>query len=86
MPSPHAGHFTDLSAKALDAFSKKHATRERGLQISRLVIRLSANAVRAVHRGEYQKAEELIAEARTSLTDSSRQPGHLLCRLLGGRP
>lgn len=67
MPSTHANHFLEISDKGLDEFAKKHETRERGLQISRLVIRLSANAVRAVHRGEYLKAETLIAEARMSL-------------------
>ena len=70
MPSTHANHFSEISDKALGEFTKKHETRERGLQISRLVIRLSANAVRAVHRGEYEKAETLIAEARTSLQDT----------------
>ncbi len=71
MPSPHANGFADLSAKALDAFGRRHAARERGLRISRQVIRLSANAIRAAHRAEFDRAKALIAEGRASLGKSA---------------
>ena len=70
MPSSHAEGFAALSAKALAAFSNKHAAREQGLRISREVIRLSANAIRAVHRGEFEGAQELISEAKTHLKET----------------
>jgi len=50
----------------------KHKAREQALALSREVIRLSANAIRAVHRREFQAAEELLAKASNNLrqTDS----------------
>lgn len=45
----------------------KHRAREEALPLTREVIRLSANAIRAVHRGEFEAAEELIAKGRARL-------------------
>jgi translin len=45
----------------------KYAAREQGLKLSREIIRLSANAIRASHRGEFERAEALIAEARAAV-------------------
>ena len=69
MPSIHADSFAQLSAASLDTFTQRHDARERGLRISRQVIRLSANAIRAVHRSEFDRARELIAQARADLQD-----------------
>jgi translin len=41
--------------------------REKGITESRLVIRASANAIRALHRGEFENADELIEEAGSIL-------------------
>jgi len=62
-------------AKALDAlnehvrasFVAKNAARETALPLCREAIRLSANAIRAVHRKEFAPARELIAKAGTQL-------------------
>ena len=69
MPSIHADSFSQLSAASLETFTQRHDARERGLRISREVIRLSANAIRAVHRSEFDRARELIAQARTDLEE-----------------
>ncbi|MGH2689677.1 MAG: haloacid dehalogenase [Actinomycetota bacterium] len=53
----------DLHA-VLDA---KNAAREQGLVLSRRVIRLSANAIRAIHRGEREVADSLLGDARDGL-------------------
>ncbi len=45
----------------------RHDAREVALSASRDAIRSAANAIRAVHRGEDARAEELIADARGSL-------------------
>lgn len=45
----------------------KHRAREQALALTREVIRLSANAIRNTHRGEFAKADELIARARDNL-------------------
>ena len=69
MPSLYADSFAQLSAASLETFTQRHDARERGLRISRQVIRLSANAIRAVHRSEFDNARELIVQARTDLEE-----------------
>jgi translin len=48
-------------------FSAKDAARERTLHISREIIRHSANTIRAIHRQETPKANQLLASAQTLL-------------------
>lgn len=55
---------TDHARSVLDA---RFAAREQGLAGSRRVIRSSANGIRALHRGEWEKAAELISEAGEEL-------------------
>ncbi|MBN2462414.1 MAG: haloacid dehalogenase [Dehalococcoidia bacterium] len=50
-------------------FSDKDATREKVLRLSRDVIRYSANAIRAIHRREEVKAEQLLGSARALLEE-----------------
>ena len=64
---PDLESLADEVRQVLDA---KHAARERGLQNSRKVIRLSANAIRSLHRGETSRAEDLMEEAASLLEDS----------------
>lgn len=47
----------------------KHRSREQALPLCREVIRYSANAIRALHRGEYEDAESLIDQGRVKLTE-----------------
>src|SRR5690606_12377612 len=44
-------------------FSEKYQARDRALQLSREIIRHSANAIRAVHRGEVESGRKLLATA-----------------------
>lgn len=53
-------------------FIDKNEARERALLLCREALRHSANAVRAVHRGEYHQADELTARAR-ELLDQAKQ-------------
>lgn len=48
-------------------FAAKDAAREKTLRLSRDVIRYSANAIRAVHRQEETRAEQLLSSARALL-------------------
>lgn len=48
------------------------AARELGLTNSRKVIRLAANAIRAIHRGERDRADELITESGRLLAEARR--------------
>jgi translin len=52
-----------------DRFDAKVSARERALPAARRSIRASANAIRAVHRGESERALELIGESRAALDD-----------------
>jgi translin len=65
-----------LAERAREVFAAKNAAREAGLSRSRETIRHSANSIRATHRGEFDKASELVgragqllAEAREALAD-----------------
>jgi translin len=53
-------------------FSIEDSAREKGLRLSRDSIRFSANAIRAVHRGEYDKARELIGSSQANVEEMSR--------------
>lgn len=63
-------------AKQLDAimdtvradFTSKNTARETALPLCREAVRLSANAIRAVHRHEFDKARELAGKARQQLS------------------
>ncbi len=49
----------------------KHAAREQALPLCRTALRHSANAIRAVHRGDFAAAEDLLAQARSLLEQAS---------------
>ncbi len=55
---------TESARVHLDA---KHRAREQALPLCRDTIRLSANAIRAVHRRDFATAETLIAQGRSNL-------------------
>lgn len=52
-------------------FDERHDAREIALAASRDTIRAAANAIRAIHRGEDERADALIDEARTKLRDAT---------------
>ena len=52
-------------------FADKNAARERALPLCREAIRLSANAIRAVHRGEFDEAERLVDQAGLLLREAA---------------
>ena len=58
--SPYDG----ITARALELFGAKHAVREQAIRLAREVIRTSANAIRAVHRNELERARAQVDEAR----------------------
>jgi translin len=54
---------------AIDHLTLKHTAREQALPKSRTAIRYCANSIRAVHRHEYGRAEELRAQAATLIAE-----------------
>ena len=57
-----------LAEAIVRRFETLNAARDRALGEGRQIVRLSANGVRAVHRGEFDEAARLMAEARDRLT------------------
>jgi translin len=49
----------------------KNDSREQGLPLCRKTIRLSANSIRAIHRGDAEEAERLLAEGRLLLDQAA---------------
>lgn len=60
-------HIDTIGQEALAYLELKHAARERALPKSRATIRLCATSIRATHRQEVARAEELLAQAATLL-------------------
>lgn len=56
-----------ISDLAHQHFRAKNAAREESLALSREALRSSANAVRAVHRGDFARAQELLTAAADGL-------------------
>jgi translin len=52
-----------IVAEAVARIEVSHAARERALTASRALTRQCANAIRAVHRAEFEQAQELLREA-----------------------
>jgi len=60
-----------LSDALHERFDAKTAAREKALPAARRSIRASANAIRAVHRGEFAAARSLIADSRGALDEGT---------------
>jgi translin len=51
----------------------KNAARDKALITTREAIRFSANAIRAIHRGEFEEAAELLKEARFRILETTAE-------------
>ncbi len=71
MPSPYYDNIESAGKSALAEFTERHAAREQALRVSRDVIRLSANAIRAVHRHAFPDAKELLSQASQHLQETT---------------
>ena len=59
----------ETADSARDHFTANHRAREEALALCRETIRLSANAIRCVHRRDFDAAQELIAKAAANLRE-----------------
>jgi translin len=64
------GDIEAVASAASDVFAAKNAAREKSLGACREAIRNSANAIRAVHRGEFDVAETLAAKAGSLVAEA----------------
>ncbi|MEA1984328.1 MAG: haloacid dehalogenase [Euryarchaeota archaeon] len=56
-----------VTNRILDDFSAKDSTRERGMALSRELVRICRRAVMAIHREELDEASRLLDSSRTCL-------------------
>jgi len=59
----------EIADSARDHFTAKHRAREEALALCRETVRLSANAIRCVHRRDFDAGQELIAKAAANLRE-----------------
>ena len=70
MPEPDRQcELTTLSEEAHAFFAQKHAARERALNLSRTTTQLSANAIRSVHRHQFDEARALLETAKSRVAE-----------------
>ncbi len=62
-----------LEDSARSHFDAKFAAREVGIKNSRQAIRFSANAIRSIHRGEFEAATQLMDQAAGLLAEARQQ-------------
>ena len=75
MPSLYSDDLADIGSQAIEQLTVRNRAREQALAISREVIRFSANAIRAVHRGQFDVAQDVVNQAglRLKETEPMRQ-------------
>lgn len=67
MESPIATQLDQIGGRIIENFKGKYQARDRALAHGRDIIRHSANAIRAVHRGDTGEAERLLRTAEVLL-------------------
>ena len=70
MPSRYGDDLAEICEDAVQHLGLRNQAREQALPASREVIRFSANAIRAVHRGEFEEARQLLDRAAKRLKDT----------------
>ena len=70
MPSRYSDELAEIASQAIQRLGIRNQAREQALPASREVIRFSANAIRAVHRGEFEEARQLLDRAGQRLKDT----------------
>lgn len=59
----------EIAESAREHFTAKHGAREKALPLCRETVRLSANAIRCVHRRDFEASAELIVRAAANLKE-----------------
>jgi len=75
MPSRYQSVLSEIGIAVINELTDRNNDREQALSVSREVIRFSANAIRAVHRGEFDDAKELIKKGDARLRDADHIQG-----------
>ena len=70
MPSKYNTDLTEIGQLAIEQLTDRNKDREQALAVSREVVRFSANAIRAVHRADYEEAKGLIEKGAARLKEA----------------
>ena len=70
MPSKYNADLSLIGQQAIEQLTDRNRDREEALSVSREVVRLSANAIRAVHRAGFDEARGLIAKGASRLQEA----------------
>ncbi|MCI0848370.1 MAG: hypothetical protein J4N86_07540, partial [Chloroflexi bacterium] len=70
MPSRYSADLSLIGTSVIEELTERNLDRELALSVSREVIRFSANAIRAVHRGDFDDARELIGKGDARLREA----------------
>ena len=70
MPSRYSNHLSEIGSAVIEELTERNRDREQALSVSREVIRFSANAIRAVHRGDFDDARDLIGRGSARLQEA----------------
>ncbi len=70
MPSRYSADLNEIGNRSIEQLTSRNRDREEALSVSREVIRSSANAIRAVHRNDFDEAKRLIESARLRLQEA----------------
>ena len=67
MPIDYLSQLDDLGEDSMEQLRRREQGREQALQLCREIIRLSANGIRALHRREFDDANDLLGQAAMRL-------------------
>ena len=69
MSNPTTANLEPIAERIRAALTLKHQAREAAYPLTRQVVRHAANTIRAVHRHEFEAAQDLLRSARATLND-----------------
>ena len=70
MPTKYSADLSEIGQQAIDQLNDRNSDREQALAVSREVVRMSANAIRAVHRADFEEARDLVHKGAARLKEA----------------
>ena len=70
MPTRYSADLSEIGQQAIDQLNDRNRDREQALAVSREVVRMSANAIRAVHRADFEEARSLVQNGAARLKEA----------------
>ena len=70
MPTKYSADLSEIGQQAIDQLNDRNRDREQALAVSREVVRMSANAIRAVHRADFEEARGLVQKGAARLREA----------------